>query len=163
MLKYSTGAGGAARNWDANPSVTGCEYLQERIRFRLVQLQLLRISRVGSCVPMEDPLMTRRAKVWLVVADIFAVVNLAGAGIAAAQGELLHTTVHLGLLGLGLYMMWRVGTVRRGQEPAHAVLDAARLEQLQQSVDAIALEVERIGESQRFNAKLQAERIEKPR
>jgi hypothetical protein len=30
-------------------------------------------------------------------------------------------------------------------------------------VDAIALEVERIGESQRFNVKLQSERIEKQR
>jgi predicted transposase YdaD len=33
-----------------------------------------------------------------------------------------------------------------------------RLEQLQQSVDAIAVEVERIAEAQRFSAKLLAER-----
>jgi len=32
------------------------------------------------------------------------------------------------------------------------------MEYLQQSVDAIALEVERIGEKQRFNEKLRAER-----
>jgi hypothetical protein len=36
----------------------------------------------------------------------------------------------------------------------------AQLEQLQQSVDAIALEVERIAEAQRFSAKLLAERVE---
>lgn len=36
---------------------------------------------------------------------------------------------------------------------------AAQLEQLQQSVDAIALEVERIAEAQRFSAKLLAERV----
>ena len=35
-----------------------------------------------------------------------------------------------------------------------------RLEQLQQSVDAIAVEVERIAEAQRFSAKLLAERPE---
>lgn len=35
-----------------------------------------------------------------------------------------------------------------------------RLEQLQQSVDAIALEVERIAEAQRFSAKLLAERVD---
>ena len=35
----------------------------------------------------------------------------------------------------------------------------AQLEQLQQSVDAIALEVERIAEAQRFSAKLLAERV----
>jgi hypothetical protein len=37
-----------------------------------------------------------------------------------------------------------------------------RLDQLQQSVDAIAVEVERIAEAQRFSAKLLAERGETP-
>jgi cytochrome c-type biogenesis protein CcmH/NrfG len=37
-----------------------------------------------------------------------------------------------------------------------------RLDQLQQSVDAIAVEVERIAEAQRFSAKLLAERPETP-
>ena len=37
-----------------------------------------------------------------------------------------------------------------------------RLDQLQQSVDAIAVEVERIAEAQRFAAKLLAERAETP-
>ncbi|MGI8499309.1 MAG: hypothetical protein ACR2OG_17190 [Gemmatimonadaceae bacterium] len=37
-----------------------------------------------------------------------------------------------------------------------------RLEQLQQSVDAIAIEVERIAEAQRFSARLLAERSEVP-
>jgi hypothetical protein len=43
-----------------------------------------------------------------------------------------------------------------GETDAHA----AQLAQLQQSVDAIALEVERIAEAQRFSAKLLAERAE---
>jgi hypothetical protein len=33
-----------------------------------------------------------------------------------------------------------------------------RLEQLQQSVDAIAIEVERVAEAQRFTARIEAER-----
>jgi hypothetical protein len=37
-----------------------------------------------------------------------------------------------------------------------------RLDQLQQSVDAIAVEVERIAEAQRFSAKLLSERSETP-
>ena len=37
-----------------------------------------------------------------------------------------------------------------------------RLDQLQQSVDAIAVEVERIAEAQRFSAKLLAERTDAP-
>jgi len=37
-----------------------------------------------------------------------------------------------------------------------------RLEHLQQSVDAIAIEVERIAEAQRFSAKLLSERVSIP-
>jgi hypothetical protein len=37
-----------------------------------------------------------------------------------------------------------------------------RFDQLQQSIDAIAVEVERIAEAQRFSAKLLAERAETP-
>jgi hypothetical protein len=55
-----------------------------------------------------------------------------------------------------------VGLVR-GLSPKRKPLDIgvghnAQLEQLQQSVDAIAVEVERIAEAQRFSAKLLAER-----
>jgi hypothetical protein len=42
---------------------------------------------------------------------------------------------------------------------AHSDAQSAQLEQLQQSVDAIALEVERIAEAQRFSAKLLSERV----
>ena len=47
-----------------------------------------------------------------------------------------------------------------GSLPAQSDAQLAQLEQLQQSVDAIALEVERIAEAQRFSAKLLAERVE---
>jgi hypothetical protein len=55
-----------------------------------------------------------------------------------------------------------VGLVR-GLSPKSKRLNTAdahnlQLEQLQQSVDAIAVEVERIAEAQRFSAKLLAER-----
>jgi hypothetical protein len=50
-------------------------------------------------------------------------------------------------------------TVTHKRPPAqYANLNDARLEQLQQSIDAIAVEVERIAEAQRFSAKLLAER-----
>ena len=45
-----------------------------------------------------------------------------------------------------------------GWKPAGA--QNLQLEQLQQSVDAIAVEVERIAEAQRFSAKLLAERAD---
>lgn len=45
-------------------------------------------------------------------------------------------------------------------EPQNAPAFQERFDQLQQSVDAIAVEVERIAEAQRFSAKLLAERSE---
>ncbi|MDQ6870472.1 MAG: hypothetical protein M3037_00505 [Gemmatimonadota bacterium] len=55
-----------------------------------------------------------------------------------------------------------VGLVRGVQKkpttPAVTGPQSLQLEQLQQSVDAIAVEVERIAEAQRFSAKLLAER-----
>ena len=50
--------------------------------------------------------------------------------------------------------------VRRLKPLPRPVPQDDRLEQLQQSVDAIAVEVERIAEAQRFTAKLLAERAE---
>ena len=50
--------------------------------------------------------------------------------------------------------------LRRPQAQAFPLADDDRLERLQQSVDAIAIEVERIAEAQRFSAKLLVERGE---
>lgn len=48
--------------------------------------------------------------------------------------------------------------IRRIAQSPRPRVDDHRLEQLQQSVDAIAIEVERIAEAQRFTAKLLADR-----
>ena len=104
--------------------------------------------------------MTRRSKFWRVVAALFTLINVAGAGFAAASGEGIHTAVHVALLLLGAYLVWWLTPRARGQDLARAQLAEQRLEQLQQSVDAIALEVERIGEAQRFSVKLQKEQGE---
>ncbi|MFI5243232.1 MAG: hypothetical protein ACHQRL_09500 [Gemmatimonadales bacterium] len=50
---------------------------------------------------------------------------------------------------------WALAATRR-KELGPPRLDDNRLEQLQQSVDSIAIEVERIAEAQRFSAKLLA-------
>ena len=103
----------------------------------------------------------RRRKIWQALAAVFTVINLVGLGMAVGANETMHGGIHAVLSVLGALAMWRLsGPVRvAGDSPVGEV----RLEQLQQSVDAIALEVERIGEAQRFNAKLQAERQEQPR
>lgn len=94
--------------------------------------------------------MTRRSKVWLVVAVLFIFVNFVGGVIAAVGGELLHTGIHAGLLLLGAYYARRIW--RRGGSviPALSRELTDRLTHLEQSVDAVAIEVERIGEGQRF-------------
>ena len=104
--------------------------------------------------------MTRRSKIWRVVAALFAVGNLAGAAYAAVLGEGLHTGAHIALMLLGAYVVWRLAPNSETQAYASDLPIDDRVEQLQQSVDAVAIEVERIGEAQRFSAKLQAERAE---
>ena len=101
--------------------------------------------------------MTRRSKLWLVAASLFTFINLVGAGMAVAGGERLHTAAHVVLLVLGAYLVWRLAPRPLSDLPGAQRADE-RLEHLQQSVDAIALDVERIGEAQRFIAKLAAER-----
>ena len=54
---------------------------------------------------------------------------------------------------------WAVAASKR-HELGGVQLGDSRLEQIQQSIDSIAIEVERITEAQRFTAKLMAERAD---
>jgi hypothetical protein len=103
--------------------------------------------------------MTRRRKIWAVIAGLFTVMNVGGAGYAIALGEPMHAAAHVGALLVG-YLVWRLVSPAPQAELPEAGATDQRLELLQQSVDAIALEVERISEGQRFITKLQAERAE---
>ncbi len=72
------------------------------------------------------------------------------------------SVIIVGLTGSLLTMAviaWKV--VVRKQPPPPSRMDDDRLERLQQSVDAIAIEVERIAEAQRFTARLMAEQPER--
>ena len=104
--------------------------------------------------------MTRRATIWMAVAGLFTVINLGGAVYAGYLKEQAHTMIHVVLTIGGAYLMWRIAVrARENSMVAPAGLPTeARLEQLQQSIDAVALETERIGEAQRFAEKLRAEK-----
>lgn len=105
--------------------------------------------------------MTRqRSKLWFVAASLFTLVNLGGAGMAAVAGEGLHTAAHVALVLLGAYFVWRLAPRALRQEMLAEEEADPRLERLEQSLDAIGLEVERLGEAQRFAAKLVAERVD---
>ncbi len=103
--------------------------------------------------------MTRRSRLWQAVVALFIVINVGGAGFAIAMGEPVHALAHAVLLLVG-YVGWLVAPWRRRRDLEPAQLPDERIEYLQQSVDAVALEVERLGESQRFNEKLRAVRDE---
>ena len=107
--------------------------------------------------------MSRRIGLWQVVAAAFTIVNLVGLGMAMAAQEQMHSGIHVALSVVGAYAMWWLSGRRARVRPNEMAMGSPRLEQLQQSVDAIALEVERIGEAQRFDAKLRAEQNESAR
>ncbi|HEX9220641.1 MAG TPA: hypothetical protein VF858_09160 [Gemmatimonadaceae bacterium] len=124
--------------------------------------------------------MTRRAKLWRAAAVLFAMINLAGMGFALAMDEMVHAMAHVFLLflGLGAYLVWNTvtnwATTQSGDQLFQASplpssgrdstpkLGDQRIDYLQRSIDALALEVERIGEAQRFKDKHHPERGETP-
>ena len=111
--------------------------------------------------------MTRRTRiVWTAVAAVFTAINFVGAVFAAVAQEPIHAGVHVLLGVVGLYLTWRASPWRIVDRTSQLDSSAAgdlppeqidRLSQLEQSVDAVAIEVERIGESQRFMTKVLAE------
>ena len=116
--------------------------------------------------------MMRHSTVWRVVAAIavalFALVNIVGGVYAAVLGELPHAGLHAALFLVSGYLLPRLAPRRdadgvwrwgRGAEVAGGgALLTDRLARLEQAVDSVAVEVERIGEGQRFVTRLFAER-----
>ena len=97
---------------------------------------------------------------WRIAAVGFVLINVGGLIYAAMMGELMHGVVHLAVLGAG-FIAWQF--VRRGREdqvPVAVPVNERVLDSLQESIDAIALNVERIGEDQRFQAKLVKEQLD---
>jgi hypothetical protein len=60
-------------------------------------------------------------------------------------------------IGLGARVLWRMGS--RAKPGVRSAVDDGRMERLESAVDAIAIEVERISESQRFAVGLLADRL----
>lgn len=106
--------------------------------------------------------VNKSSRLWRAAAVVFAVINVGGAIYAAMVGEWMHAVVHIALLGGG-YMAWQLipgrGETDTGEaQPAETRPAETRIESIQESVDAIALNVERIGEAQRFQEKILRER-----
>lgn len=110
--------------------------------------------------------MTRRAKLWRAGAILFGIINVGGMGLALAMDEMMHAMAHVFLLfvGTGAYLLWKLVTTWASgpvdEQSQQAALPSSgkdltlqlhqHVDYLQRSMDALALEVERIGEAQRF-------------
>lgn len=113
--------------------------------------------------------MKRRIPVGLVLAVLFALLNAAGGVYAGMMGEPRHAGVHVALTLAGAYAVWVLLARRRAGDGALRPAGAGgapgelsgRLTNLEQSIDAIAVEVERVGEGQRFMTRLFAEKRER--
>ena len=97
-----------------------------------------------------SPSTTRRSKVWLTVAVLFTLINFGGAFPAAIQGEWLHAGAHVVLTFVGVYWAARIWRGARPETPALTADYTDRLTNIEQSLDSVAVEIERIGEGQRF-------------
>ena len=98
--------------------------------------------------------MARRSGILRSALAIFTIVNIGGAVWAVVNGEMTHAIVH-GMLIVGTFVVWQGLSTRPQQvETASSPELDSHLDHLQKSVDAIALEVERIGEGQRFVTKI---------
>jgi hypothetical protein len=99
--------------------------------------------------------MIRRVKFWLAADAVFILSNIVGGVAAIGRGEFRHAGTHLVLVMIGAAVAWfiapRNGALPAGESSAEFEDGLTRL---QQSLDAVALEVERIGEGQRYVTQL---------
>jgi hypothetical protein len=95
-----------------------------------------------------------RSIYWRLAAVLWVIINAGGAMIAVGRGEPMHAIVHVAFLAGG-FVVWQAITRRSTRQGAAEIPEFSgelsdNLTHLQQSVDVVALEVERIGEGQRF-------------
>jgi hypothetical protein len=96
------------------------------------------------------------------VATLFTLVNAFSAGYYMSDSG--HALLHGALTVAGVYWVWWLAVrAWRQQRPPALPAGEDRLERLQLSMDAVAVEVERIGEAARFVSKLEAEQKDKAR
>jgi hypothetical protein len=101
-------------------------------------------------------MMWFKHRAWIPVAWLLSLGNLGAVWFAAQPAEAWHATIHALLA-----VLFGVGAQRlmaRQQTPSRAAIGDDREQRLEQAIDAIAVELERVGEGQRFVTKLLAER-----
>lgn len=103
--------------------------------------------------------MVSRTQVWNAVLVVLSAANLVAVWFAVGPDEPpWHATTHAALaLGFGLWALRRMRLEQRSH-PALSDSADARLERIERAVESVAIEVERIGEMERFAAKVREAR-----
>ena len=78
---------------------------------------------------------------------------------AMIVGSVLATAAGMTAIVLGGRVLWRLGSRAGKEDSARPAVTRADLERLEIAIEAIAIEVERISEAQRFTATLLSERL----
>jgi hypothetical protein len=98
-------------------------------------------------------------RAWIPVAWLLSVLNVGAVWFAAAPAEAWHATTHAILAVLfatgAMRLLARHRALSADAQPA---LDAERMQRLEQAIDSMAVELERVGEGQRFVTKILTER-----
>ena len=97
-------------------------------------------------------------RAWIPIAWLLSLGNLGAVWFAALPGEPWHATIHA-LLAL-LFGVGAQHLLARQRALSHpeSVLADAQTKRLENAIDSIAVELERLGEGQRFVTKLLVER-----
>ena len=108
--------------------------------------------------------MAKRSRIWRFVAPVYVIINIVGGVVALAQGETMHAAAHGAALLVG-YLIWQAFDVRQSEKRTEAIPEKVdlHLDQLQESVDRLAVNVERMGENQRFVTKVLEKRSDEPK
>ena len=97
-------------------------------------------------------------RAWIPIAWLLSLANIGATWFAAVPGEAWHATAHAALAALFGVGAQRLMDRRRSRaDGGETVIGDERLRHLETAIDAIAVEMERIGEGQRFVTKLLAE------
>jgi hypothetical protein len=97
-------------------------------------------------------------RAWIPIAWLLSLVNLVSVWFAARPAEPWHASIHAllaVLFGLGAQRLMARQQALLRSDP---LLGDDRVKRLEQAIDSIAVEVERVGEGQRYVTKLMAER-----
>jgi hypothetical protein len=105
-------------------------------------------------------------RAWIPVAGLVCLANVVAVWFAAGPGESWHATGHAVLavlFGLGAQHLWARNRATAGADVVtwqelEKRLPRAEPQQAAQTLEAIAIEVERIGEGQRYLTKILTER-----